>query len=888
MKLNNGIVLCHDEGTDLAPHGGKWEVDKPATFQWMPGGVTTMTPSYDGRRIRLTVACDANTAKIVQASYDEWKKKSSQKPFGCVEHREQEASIWPESFEWRTEPNPGVFCTGLPTELGAHNVNGRIHRSWSPSFTTNAEYDKCICVDCKTNIVQCSCGAGQLEFPKGVRGSVTNPARVTGVAFSVGSLTNKPAFRNILPVRCKAESMVLEMEGEELEIELDVPILAAGTSEGVKKSWEHRTRAQAQDHLRELRKGGYKGRASIKSDPRSGTFYVQKEEGELAPKKQSEKRQLTPYDKDIRRMKKFGTQDMHGALADIIYSDQQAREEYEGDFPGGSWEDAAGDLASNYLEIHGIGRSGIRNDAVTLGKGIRNDAHNASDEMDEEETIRAGGTSEGARKGWEHRLRLHTEAHEASKDAISFYDRNGFHPGEADAWSKAARLHRQAAAAYKEAARDKSSNFLEQKEAEGIATTHENLASHHESVVAGLRDGSIKNKASDESMSKETIRATRIKQHQSTSKTGKVFTVQEHEDSRKKKVAEVMAKMAMTAGEEAHASSRKAHESAGSPSHHRAASVAHEVAVDLHTKAADAAKEAGMEKAAEGHANAAKDHGIRQKFHDDAVNKKAQGWPSEEHTAKATMATEEAGKKSAKAFASFDNMEHEAAETAHISAAKAHQTAADACRKEGDMHTAGEHEASHKMHMKMANAHIEYTQDVEKNYRDLQKKEESAKMESPYNDFANAFNEWHGMDAPVTKDQVFGLVDVLAQGDDEVFGHFFDTGPGGQKSGHHMSPRALLEVGDALKDAGSDLSAKHVDSMHWAMSMDPGLKKKLRDHVGGLYRQRRDEDGLTASDKTLTTTDAILARETEKKKASFAGKTQLTSDDILAKVAMQR
>jgi hypothetical protein len=109
----------------------------------------------------------------------------------CIEHREEEAAAWPEKFEWAADPEPGVYCSVMPGELGVRNVNGKVHRSFSPTFRTDAEYHKAK----ETN--------GRLSFPEGVRGSRSNPARVTGVNFSVGSLTNVPAFTNILPVRAK-------------------------------------------------------------------------------------------------------------------------------------------------------------------------------------------------------------------------------------------------------------------------------------------------------------------------------------------------------------------------------------------------------------------------------------------------------------------------------------------------------------------------------------------------------------------------------------------------------------------------------------------------------------------------------------------------------------
>lgn len=127
-------------------------------------------------------------------------------------------------------------------------------------------------------------------------------------------------------------------------------VRGSGTSEGVKKSWEHRTRSQALAQLKTLRSQGFKGRVSVEKDPRKGVYFLRKQEGTLAERKQQV--EVTPYDKAIRRMKKYGTSDMHGALADEIYSDKKARSEFEGDNPEASWEDAAGDLAANYLSMY--------------------------------------------------------------------------------------------------------------------------------------------------------------------------------------------------------------------------------------------------------------------------------------------------------------------------------------------------------------------------------------------------------------------------------------------------------------------------------------------------------------------------------------------------------
>lgn len=198
-----------------------WAQGKETEFIYLPAGVHTINAGFRGKSINLTVAVNKNTAEAVQASFEEHQKsRPKQKPYGCVEHREQEASVIARGFGWRDD---GVVLTAEPTALGEQNVNGRIHWGWSPSFYTDADYAK---------------AKFQNEtyfFPDGVRGSKSNPAEVVGVAFCVGTLTNNPAFHEMPPVKAKesANDLLLADSSED-------KVDAAGTSEGVKKSWEHR------------------------------------------------------------------------------------------------------------------------------------------------------------------------------------------------------------------------------------------------------------------------------------------------------------------------------------------------------------------------------------------------------------------------------------------------------------------------------------------------------------------------------------------------------------------------------------------------------------------------------------------------------------------------
>ena len=190
-----------------------WVAGERVEFMWMPQGVSTICAGFRKGSIELTVQCDEFTAEAVQASLDGWREdRPKQEPFGCIEHKEQEASFRVGAscgFKWNGD---GVYLAAEPTTLGAQNVNGKIHRSWSPSFTTDADY---------AQATEQPKGSGVLVFPEGVRGSRSNPARITGVDFCVGTLTNKPAFHSMNPVKARE-------------------VVQAGTSEGVRKAWQTR------------------------------------------------------------------------------------------------------------------------------------------------------------------------------------------------------------------------------------------------------------------------------------------------------------------------------------------------------------------------------------------------------------------------------------------------------------------------------------------------------------------------------------------------------------------------------------------------------------------------------------------------------------------------
>lgn len=206
MKNKLEIIHCRSNGVRVEP-AEPWSLGEPAQFMYMPAGLTTITAGFRDKAINITVCVDQDTARTVQASFENLKANTpKQKPFGCIEHREEEASVHPVEFGWGSyDGDDGVLITAEPTKLGVENVNGKVHRSWSPSFSTDADYAKA------------KLEGGVYRFQEGVRGSTANPARITGIDFCVGTLTNKPAFRNMPPVKAK-----LNEEGEEV-IEAGAP-----------------------------------------------------------------------------------------------------------------------------------------------------------------------------------------------------------------------------------------------------------------------------------------------------------------------------------------------------------------------------------------------------------------------------------------------------------------------------------------------------------------------------------------------------------------------------------------------------------------------------------------------------------------------------------------
>lgn len=183
LEVPKGIVKCHETTMEFD------SALPTSDIMWMPTGQHTITASYDDKPARVCVVCDENGFKAVRASFSRiMERNENRPPFGDINHKEVEAAFWPKEFSFHDD---GIYCKAEWTELGLKCVRGKTFRSFSPAFSCDADWVKAV-----------DNGNGVLVFPEGVRGSASNPARVTGVSpKSVGSLTNWPAFKAISPVR---------------------------------------------------------------------------------------------------------------------------------------------------------------------------------------------------------------------------------------------------------------------------------------------------------------------------------------------------------------------------------------------------------------------------------------------------------------------------------------------------------------------------------------------------------------------------------------------------------------------------------------------------------------------------------------------------------------
>jgi len=167
-----GAFLAADS-TALPPSAGALRL--PEHLQWMPPGTSTIQATSNGRPARLTVHVNAETARVVQAAFEEMNRECERgvgdKPYFDLNHNDEEASAWPVAFTWGGDDpvTGGVRAKVTWSEAGKRALLGRNYRRFSPTFHLD--------------------GAG----------------RVTGLPVNCGGLVNRAAFSKIQPVLAKAD-----------------------------------------------------------------------------------------------------------------------------------------------------------------------------------------------------------------------------------------------------------------------------------------------------------------------------------------------------------------------------------------------------------------------------------------------------------------------------------------------------------------------------------------------------------------------------------------------------------------------------------------------------------------------------------------------------------
>lgn len=141
----------------------------PDWIMYMPAGTHTIHARHAGTKqgVERTVDVRPEDAATLQAALTEQLQANApQRPYFDFEHEEKDASAWPREFQWRPD---GIWCRVEWSRKGADAVVGKSHRAFSPAFLATR----------------------------------TEPARVAGILFCAGSLTNEPAFKKILPLWAK-------------------------------------------------------------------------------------------------------------------------------------------------------------------------------------------------------------------------------------------------------------------------------------------------------------------------------------------------------------------------------------------------------------------------------------------------------------------------------------------------------------------------------------------------------------------------------------------------------------------------------------------------------------------------------------------------------------
>lgn len=155
-------------------------LDAPAdSFMWMPAGSHAIgCARLDGEHVDCTLLVDPAAAQAMQRQLEALRAKHpNQRPYCDFDHADGPASFWPEKFEWRETPAPGIYVTGQWSDAGAAAIQGRTYRAFSPEFFVDDPAAK--------------------------------PARIIcaeQARLNMGGLVNDPAFKAIAPLWAKASN----------------------------------------------------------------------------------------------------------------------------------------------------------------------------------------------------------------------------------------------------------------------------------------------------------------------------------------------------------------------------------------------------------------------------------------------------------------------------------------------------------------------------------------------------------------------------------------------------------------------------------------------------------------------------------------------------------
>jgi len=138
----------------------------PQEIQYLPPGTHSITATKNGKPAELTLEVDAQTANLLQKSFDKITAGDKEQVFIDFNHDDGEASGWVTGFYWAgADPDTGGVRAKVEwTNAGEEALQGRNFRKFSPTFTLNSK--------------------GEIE----------------GTTLNAGGLVNRPAFKDITPI----------------------------------------------------------------------------------------------------------------------------------------------------------------------------------------------------------------------------------------------------------------------------------------------------------------------------------------------------------------------------------------------------------------------------------------------------------------------------------------------------------------------------------------------------------------------------------------------------------------------------------------------------------------------------------------------------------------